>query len=159
MVFLPLLVWGFFFNTYSGYAQSGITTSGGSHNDESGSISYSVGQVFYASASSENGSLNEGIQQAYQIATIMGQDEFEYIQLNIKAFPNPTKDFLYLSINPLPSQNYGYVLADMHSKSIQTKDRLQSENQIDMSALPPAVYFLRLTHNNEIIKVFKIIKN
>lgn len=49
------------------WAQNSTVSTGGDAKGKTGTTSYSVGQLFYASAFSENGSSTPGVQQAYEI--------------------------------------------------------------------------------------------
>ena len=47
------------------YGQQALVASGGSVGGENGSVSYSIGQVFYSSQTGTNGLINQGVQQVY----------------------------------------------------------------------------------------------
>lgn len=53
------------------FGQTSVNTSGGTVSNPSGSISYSIGQVAYESIYNTSGSVSEGVQQAFEIATLM----------------------------------------------------------------------------------------
>ena len=47
------------------FGQESVNSSGGTATGATGSVSYSVGQVFYTAQSSLGGSVSQGVQQAY----------------------------------------------------------------------------------------------
>ena len=62
--------------TISGiYAQEAIPTSGGDASSNKGSVSYSVGQIVYSSNTATNGTVTQGVQQAYEIYVTTGIEE------------------------------------------------------------------------------------
>jgi hypothetical protein len=52
------------------HAQESPTSTGGDATGAGGSSSYSVGQVVYTTATGINGSVAQGVQQAYEISVI-----------------------------------------------------------------------------------------
>ena len=77
-------------------AQQTTDASGGNAAGTGGSSSYSVGQITYNSISS-GGSVSQGVQQPFEIATL-GNDEFPEITLQMNIYPNPTTSFINLNI-------------------------------------------------------------
>lgn len=52
------------------FTQESINTSGGNGSSSSGSVSYSIGQMFYRSYAAGTISIAEGVQQPYEISTV-----------------------------------------------------------------------------------------
>ena len=139
-------------------AQEAILTSGQEASGTGGFSSSSMGQVFYTTNSGSSGTVAQGVQQAFEISVTSGIDEIG-INLKCAAYPNPTIDNVTLTIEDNASSNLSYDLFDFQGKKIGS-DQVTSENTvIDMSELPSAIYFLKVAHNNSVIKTFKIIKN
>lgn len=139
-------------------AQQSVVSSGGDINGTGGSISYSIGQLAYSAHIGENGSITEGVQQAYEISVISGI-EINNINLEISAFPNPTNDYLNLNIKNKEFNNLSFYLFDNNGRILHNVEIKSNTTQIDMSSYPPAVYFIKITSNEKEIKNFKIIKN
>jgi hypothetical protein len=140
-------------------AQESINTTGGNASGSGGSVSYSVGQVVYQTSSGTNGSVAVGVQQPFEISVVIGIEEFKSINLSLLAYPNPTSDYLTLSIDEFEISNLAYQLYDMNGKLLQNKKITGNKTSIVMSNLTPATYFLKVTQNNIEVKTFKIIKN
>jgi hypothetical protein len=51
------------------FSQESLSTSGGEANGTGGTVSYSIGQVFYSTYSGSNGTLSEGVQQPFEKTT------------------------------------------------------------------------------------------
>jgi hypothetical protein len=139
-------------------AQESPTTTGGEATGTGGSASYSVGQVVYTTATGTNGSVAQGVQQAYEISISTGVNETS-IHLELAVYPNPTKDFLNLTVKSEELESLSYQLYSLEGKVIEDKKVNENSTTIKMEELPNSIYFLKVTNNNQIVKTFKIIKN
>ncbi|QGY43756.1 T9SS type A sorting domain-containing protein [Maribellus comscasis] len=139
-------------------AQESVNTSGGNASGSGGSVSYSYGQMVYQTHTGTNGSVAEGVQQAYEISVLTGIDGAKEIKLLVSAYPNPTTDYLTLSISEFDVSDLSYLLFDMNGKLIQNEKISGSQTSIFMGNLVPASYLVRVIQKNEEVKTFKIIK-
>jgi len=139
-------------------AQEAIITSGGNADGNGGSSSYTVGNFAYRIYSSTNGSITEGVQQPYEISTILGGDVTK-IALSVKAFPNPTINNLTLSITGKSKQKLSYRLFNVQAQLLQTNQLVGENAIINMQYLASGVYMLNVYAENRLLKIFKIIKN
>jgi len=143
------------------YAQESANASGGNALGNGGSVSYSVGQVVYATNSGTTGTVAEGVQQPYEISVITGFEDIKWINLNCSVYPNPTTDYLTLKIDAsasIPIRNLSYQLYDMNGKLFGSGKLESYETQIVMVNLVPETYLLEVFDQNKIVKSFKIIK-
>ena len=148
-----------FFSSGIVYSQKDVMTTGGGGTGAGGSITYSIGQVAYETASSPSGTVSQGVQQAYEIYTV-GIDNYANIVLGVSVFPNPTADQLNLTVvNHPTSGNLAYALFDLSGKLLGSAAITMESTTISMSDLPVASYFLRVSADSREIKTFKIIKN
>jgi len=154
---VKLLISFLFLGFGSLFAQETIPATGGDASGSGGSVSYTVGQINYTTNSDGNGSVAQGIQQPFEIQIVLGV-EVETIQLELAVYPNPTTDFLNLSIQNFGNNEMSYQLYDLLGKTIESKNIQSSSTRIQMNHLQTAAYFLRVSENNKIIKIFKIIK-
>ncbi|NPA44847.1 MAG: T9SS type A sorting domain-containing protein [Chlorobi bacterium] len=140
------------------HAQEAITTGGGSASGDGGAVSYTIGQVFYNTATGSSGSVIEGVQQPYEIVVETGIEDAKDIDLGLSAYPNPTVDVLTLSVQNYESDKLSYQLFDIAGRLV-VGDKVSSNLAlINMSGYKPGVYILKVVDNNELIKTFKIIK-
>lgn len=139
------------------YAQENLITSGGTTTSANGTISYSIGQIAYTVAAGTSGSLVQGVQQPYEISVTLGINETT-INLEMNVFPNPTTSFLNLKVDKQKIEGLSYQLIDLQGKVIKNKKISSNTTTIEMESLPAAIYFLKTTKNNQVIKTFKIIK-
>ncbi len=71
-------------------AQLNVLATGGEANGTDGQVSFSVGQIDFATVSGADAVLTEGVQQPYEFFTI-GVEELEDIELIASVFPNPAR--------------------------------------------------------------------
>ncbi len=137
------------------FAQSSVVSAGGEATGD-GSVSFSMGQTAYITAVNENGSLSQGVQQAYVITEETG---IEITQIQLRAFPNPTNEVLNLQINGGDFKKMTYALYNNTSKLMSKGSINGSETQISMGAYKAGVYFLDVKAEGKSVKKFKIVKN
>ena len=140
-------------------AQTSVNATGGNASGSGGSASYSVGQLAYTTNTGTNGSVSEGVQQPFEISVVTGLEEAKGINLSVTAYPNPTTDYLTLSISEFEISNLTYQLYDISGKLLQSEKITGNQTSIVMSNLVPATYFVKVIQGNKEFKTFKIIKN
>src|SRR5574344_2654798 len=140
-------------------AQESVNATGTNASGSGGSVSYSVGQVVYTTNTGASGSVAQGVQQPFEISVVTGIEEAKGINLSVTAYPNPTTDYLTLSIGEFDISNLSYQLYDISGKLLQNEKNIGNQTSISMSNLVPATYFVKVIHGNKEVKVFKITKN
>jgi len=142
------------------FAQEATLSSGNEISSSSGSLSESVGQVFYTEKTGPNNNSSEGVQQPFEIQTITSINEANLIELAASVYPNPTSDMLNLSIDQSSfNENLIIRLFDLKGQMLE-EQRIQEQNTpIHMAEFSNSAYLLKVYQNNQEIKVFKIIKN
>lgn len=139
-------------------AQQAVTASSGDASGNGGTSAYSIGQVVYTVCTGTNGSVAQGVQQPYEISIVLGIDNHS-INLELKAYPNPTTIFLTLNVGKAELSTLNFQLYDMSGKLIESRKIISGTETIGMKNLPSATYFLKVSNNNKEVKTFKIIKN
>ena len=138
------------------HAQESPTATGGEATGVGGTVSYSLGQVVYTTNTGSNGSVEQGVQQPYEISATVGINESS-ISLEMSVYPNPTTNYLTLKVEI--TKNLSYQLFDMQGKVIVSKKIIDNTTTVVMENLPTATYLLKVTDSNKTVKTFKIIKN
>lgn len=140
-------------------AQETILSSGGDATGSGGTSSYSVGQIVYTTnIGGSNGSMAQGVQQPFEISAVLGIDDLLGINLSLMAYPNPTTDFLNLTITDMDYKNLSYQLFDLNGRLLAHKKLENNSSKITMKQLPGAIYYLKIISNLKPVKIFKIIK-
>lgn len=139
-------------------AQQAVSTAGGEATGTGGTVSYTIGQVAYTTNSESEGTVSQGVQQPFEIFAIPSDVDKYGINLELSVFPNPTNDFLKLSIKHYMAKKLTYQLYDSNGKLIESKKLESSETNIQMDMLSPSIYYLKVSDNDTEVKTFKIIK-
>ena len=138
-------------------SQEIISSFGGNSSGSGGSSSYTIGQVFFNTIESDNGSLVQGVQQPFEFQTL-STPALLTVQLTAVTYPNPTTDFVLLKILDTALENLQYTLFDLNGKTIVSKKINSFSTKITMKNFAIGMYLLKITKNNQPLKTFKIIK-
>ncbi len=134
-------------------AQEAIVASGGNASGSNGNISYSLGQVNYSTI----GTLIQGVQQPFEIQTLLGIDNAN-INLELIVYPNPTTSLLNLQVKGYSTAAIQYQLFDFNGRLLVRNKISDATTTIQMEQYPNAVYLLKVLENNKEVKIFKIMK-
>ncbi len=137
---------------------SSIATAGGNATGTVGTVSYSVGQIVYTTATGTTGSVAQGVQQPYEINVVSGIADIYNIEL-YTAYPNPASTHLILKIENNELTNIIYRIYDTKGAILRSEKITDNETIINLGTLKPAAYFIHIQSGNEEIKVFRIIKH
>ena len=136
------------------FAQQNTTVSGGNATGSGGSVSYSIGQVDYINSSGSTGSINQGVQQIYEVEDVSGINESSLISA---IFPNPTNGILHLDIDN-PDQELTYELVDLSGRVLASTGIKTTQTTIDLTSFASGEYLLNISSQNALIKTLKIVK-
>jgi hypothetical protein len=139
------------------HAQEAVVTSGNNATGTNGNVSYSVGQIAYTTNTGTTGSVAQGVQQPYEIQTVLGAENFN-INLQLAVYPNPTTNWLQLEVKNNDLTNLSYQLFDLNGRMIYNQKLTSETSTISMEQLPQAVFLLKVLDHNKEVKTFKIIK-
>ncbi|MDZ4666797.1 MAG: T9SS type A sorting domain-containing protein [bacterium] len=142
------------------FAQSGYVAAGGNASGTGGTVSFSIGQVFYVAPSSSAFNLVQGVQQPFEISTVTGLDQsIKGIDLLASVYPNPASETLTLRVENGKWFNLSYVLYDITGREI-TKGKVENEEtKLDVSPLAIGQYFLKVSEGSQLVKTFQILKS
>lgn len=73
-------------------------------------------------------------------------------------YPNPTSDNITLELPEFNNEKVRYQLFEIQGKSLDSKIITAKQTRVNMSDLPPAMYFIIVTEDNKAPKQFKIVK-
>ena len=138
------------------FAQSSVNASGGNASGNAGKVSYSIGQPFYSSTAGALGKINEGVQLPYDIYDVTEVPSTMAISMSV--FPNPTHEYLTLSVEDDDFEAMEMYIYDISGKEIMQQRISSSETAINMKSLPSATYFVRITKGKNEVKTFKVVK-
>ncbi len=140
-------------------SMSSFNSGGSQASSSSGSISYSIGQVFFTTVENNAITVAQGIQQPLnEDGSITLQLPQAESKIQITAYPNPTIDHLIIQLGDLNGKNYTFKLFNMNGKVLKENELDQRTNRINSSALASATYLLQIYKDEKPVKSLKIIK-
>jgi hypothetical protein len=139
-------------------AQQAVVTSGGNAVGTGGSSSYSIGQTSYNSITGSNGTINEGVQQPYEIF-IVSNNEVKGLSLFSTVYPNPAVAQVTLRTERTLNEVLTFRLYDVNSKLLLEQEINSDETVIPTATLATGIYILKVSGINNEIQSFRIIKN
>lgn len=137
-----------------------IIASGNNASGSSGTVSYSIGQVFYTYMGLESSySITQGVQQLEKDKNL-GIPEVDKPTTEIYVFPNPTTDYVNVSLKGTELENLdrSYKLYDIQGRLLKQNTISQTETQVSLSNLSSSIYILVVYVDNKVLKSFKILK-
>ena len=133
-----------------------IGPSGQTFKNGNNKLSYSVGEVAVGAMTDEDGTyqLGNGYYPSLNLSTL--NTESPELQLQVKVFPNPTKELIYIT-HPT-EQLFKVRIADVSGKQIlQTQH--QKQQPINVQTLTKGTYFVTVTtRDSKQTNTYKIIK-
>jgi hypothetical protein len=137
-----------------------IITSGNDATGTTGTVTYSIGQVFYTYIGESVYNLAQGIQHQAIKNNLSLPDDTIDLKVDVLIFPNPTTDFVNINMNGLLLENEkrSYQLYDIQGRLLKQNTINQNITQINLNGLTPSMYILRINVNNKALKTFKILK-
>ena len=142
------------------FAQSTIVPVGGDAQSNSGSVSYTVGQIAIQTTNSSSGiSVGEGVQQPYEILTV-GVDDYPQITLNAVVYPNPTENLAQLQLNgfDIPAGGLRAIFYDGSGKMLQTLPITEDLTSFQIGHYATGTYYLELRDGKRVLKTFKVVR-
>ena len=141
---------------YNVDGQEIVTTSGDYFSNNVGSISQSIGEPVGETFHDNNRILTQGFQQSGIEITIV--KEIKDPGIRVRVYPNPTKEFVNLSIAGTKKNELEIKLTDIQGKTLFAKKFTGSELSIPLKYLHSGTYLLIVNVSETESKVFKIIK-
>ena len=149
---------GLFLCVLLSFGQAVIASAGGNATGSTGNVTFSVGQIVYTTNSGSAGTVAQGVQQPFEIQTVLGVNNFN-INLQMMVYPNPATNALSLQIKDYNLNEMKYELIDLNGRLIANSKIVTETTILQLDAYPAAIYLLNIMQNNQLIKTFKIIKN
>ena len=132
-----------------------VANSGGFYDDGTNQISFTIGETIIQTVGSKQSFLTQGFQQSGFIITTM--EELIPFNYQVKAYPNPAGDYIYLEANKEFEMDIS--LFDLNGKRIMSSESRNKLTQLNFVGLPNAAYMLYV-HDKDgtMVKSFQIQK-
>lgn len=135
-----------------------INASGTDASGSSGTVAYSIGQVFYTYIGFSVYNVAQGIQHEVANNSLAKPEVSIEPKTELFIFPNPTTDFVNIKMEGYENESKSYQLYDFQGRLLKQDVINQNETQISLYNLSSSVYILQVYLNNKILKTFKILK-
>jgi hypothetical protein len=163
---ISLLLIILFFCSSKGICQSSkdmmgtIITTGNNATGSSGTVAYSIGQIFYTYIGESFYGVAQGIQ--HEETSDAFSEPLDNIEpkAEIVVFPNPTTDFVNITMEGYEAESgqRSYQIFDIQGRVVKQNSIDQNETQISLNDLSASIYLLQVSINNKVLKTFKILK-
>ena len=139
------------------FSQESINSSGGDARGSGGSAAYSVGQVAFTFEKGAGGSMQQGVQQAFEIFTVGTEGDWSDVSLEV--FPNPVSSVLIVKLKGKGPNASHLQLFDVQGRLCQEQKTTNHVSRLDLALLPQGTYFLNVSTDQGQKTSFTIIKN
>ena len=133
-----------------------IGPAGATYENGTNKLSYTAGEVLVGAMTSEDGSiqLGNGYYPSLDLSTL--NTESPELQLQVKVFPNPTKEVIYIT-HPT-EQFFEVAITDISGKLIRQTAH-QKQQPLNVQTLTTGTYFITVsTKDSKHTNTYKIIK-
>ncbi len=137
-------------------AQENVVTAGGNAFENSGSVSFTIGQVAFNNNLADAGTENQGVQQPYEIY-LLAIAEAGIIECQV--YPNPATEQIIIKVEDYQTSNLRYRLLDLYGRLLVENSLIGMETIIPIQEFPSSSYYLVLSDQKENTKTFIIIKH
>jgi hypothetical protein len=135
-----------------------FNTLGGVISGSGGTVSQSLGQLVYTSEESASGSLAQGVQRPYRLASVEIPPSVP--ALNFSILPNPTDGDLLLRLSDKPEEIPVYKVTDLQGRELLEGHVGFPETQIRMAGFASGPYLIQIRNTqNKPLQTLQIIKN
>lgn len=149
ILFLALLIPMPFLGQSQNLEQHVIGTGGEEFSSSTASLTWTLGETFTETYQANNHFLSQGFHQGVLIISSLPKDQDEGPE--IKAYPNPVNDKLFVEIRDL---GLPYQIIDLSGEILYRGNLTDETNEIYLGHLKPGVYFLSVNQK----KTHKILK-
>ncbi|MGB4204464.1 MAG: T9SS type A sorting domain-containing protein [Bacteroidales bacterium] len=135
-------------------AQQVVATMGYFAENQQVSLSWTIGETFVTTLSSENNHLTQGFNQSKLSLTIVFEKKTDP---GLKIYPNPVQESLFIEANENAGELH-YDVISPEGKSLATSGFTGTKADISFKPYASGVYFLHIFSNEELLKIVKIVK-
>lgn len=138
-------------------AQQVVSSAGEQQSASEVQISWTLGEPVITTTNNSQYILTQGFQQSKLVVTAI--KEISFPQLSIKAYPNPTSEYLNLELSEPVNENLEISMFDVNGKLLMKKKMVANKQKIKMKSFAAGSYLLKIaTSDNLSYSTFKILK-
>jgi hypothetical protein len=134
-----------------------VATAGDFDQNESGSVSWTLGQVVTPTLSGTDMVLTQGFQQV-SLEVVASNAPGLDAQAKVKAYPNPVANRITVEVGDLSNSTLSFELYTLQGQLVKKKSIHTDHQRINMEGKPSGEYLLRILSDGKPVESFKIIK-
>jgi len=138
-----------------GHTQNSVNATGGNIRSSSGSLNYSIGQVFYGIESESTPWIVQGIQQPITTDSLA---TFTHEFIEVQTYPNPVTSYLIIDLTNFEGEPSSYELFNTGGSILKTQEIMTKATKIPMDFLSAGIYLIRVYSLSGVSKTIKLIK-
>lgn len=156
MKILCLLLFSITFSFLSAQTTSNTVIAAGGNN--SGNVSFTIGEPVINTSSTSNNIITQGFHQTMFIISAI-KDELDANMPSFSIYPNPASTYFFLEVESEPKLIFDYRMTNLVGALIETGTFNSSKKQFDLSQLSNTGYILLVFNEQRgYKKTFKIQK-
>ncbi|MDY0202191.1 MAG: T9SS type A sorting domain-containing protein [Tenuifilaceae bacterium] len=136
--------------------QQAVVSGGEYHKKDAGSISWSLGETAVSTLAEGEYIITQGFQQSK--LTVTAIDKEPSISINIKAYPNPTNNYVFIEVDG-EITNLKYEVYTVNGLNIAEKPFDSNPQNIAFGQLNSGVYLIRIQRDNQTIRTLRVVKD
>ncbi len=146
----------------AGYGQTllpeTILSSGGDFANTTAQISWTLGDFQTTTYVKDQIVLTQGfLQSQIKVTDVFNIDNSANVEL--KVFPNPVINYLYINIISNENKKISWQLINQNGKIIRNDDIYNKHSEIDFGSYKAGIYYLKTySKDGSFVKIFKIIR-
>ncbi len=141
------------------YAQQTFSITGTDIESNDCSFCYTIGSFSYENFSNSSLQISNGVQQPIEIQSSLKFEEAKNeIELYCKIFPNPTSDYVNLTIDNYVIEDVYYIFTNRAGQTKRSGKIIGNKTSFGVSNLADGLYLLKIWSINSKIKTYKVIK-
>ena len=147
-----------FFSSVDICAQHALVVTGADAKTGFGSVSVSIGQPFISTDSARRGIISHGVQQPFEIQRLPVSVQDNTSKVHASAFPNPTFDFLKITIDGTISERHSIRISDLKGNELLVQEFSGSDFLLPMDHYAAGLYIVDINDADTVISSFRIVK-
>lgn len=136
-------------------AQERSVASGGEASGTGGTVSYTIGLPDFQTYSGSNGTISEGVQQAYELLSLNVNDWNKDFQ--VVFYPNPVTDYLVIEV-PETDAELTYNILSHSGQLVKSGNLSEIKTSIEVRSFVSEGYFIEIRKNNQLVRHYQFIK-
>jgi len=139
-------------------AQESLVAGCGEDYQATGSVSWSVGQLFFLYSEDTLNSQIQGVQQPYEIQFFPGIDHPQPVKPFFSLYPNPVTYQCTLSVEGVTLAGLCFEVHDLNGNRLIRQQLVDQQQTVPVEELPPGTYLVTLWQQSLILQQGKLIK-